>query len=161
MNLKGRALERQIRKANKQKLVSAFGGKCIRCGFVGCSDSFDFHHINPSEKEVEIWRVIRNYDKACQEASKCIMVCSNCHREIHAKLKDYEYMRDDLLIEQESAKMQKDKPPGSVDQIELLIPPSNDAGQAPLAQQIEQPPSKRSVAGANPARGAMLLSPIG
>lgn len=46
----------------------------------------DFHHLNPNEKDFNIsdrnlptsdWPRIKN------ELDKCILVCANCHREIH------------------------------------------------------------------------------
>lgn len=48
----------------------------------------DFHHLNPNkkDKEVSYWVSCRSIKKALLEISKCICVCSNCHRKIHANL---------------------------------------------------------------------------
>lgn len=67
----------------KQKAVSYLGGKCSICGYDKCLTALEFHHINPSEKEMynSHWKFERNIP----ELNKCILVCANCHREIHAK----------------------------------------------------------------------------
>ena len=48
--------------------------------------ALEFHHVDDSMKSFEIsgshsrsWKAIEN------ELDKCIMVCANCHREIHAE----------------------------------------------------------------------------
>lgn len=60
---------------------------CCKCGEKErCC--LDFHHINPKEKEYQIARIIKTHSKETieKEVSKCIVVCSNCHRKIHASL---------------------------------------------------------------------------
>jgi len=44
----------------------------------------EFHHLNPEEKEINFgsntnlgWGAVK------EELKKCILVCANCHREIH------------------------------------------------------------------------------
>ena len=60
--------------------------KCQKCGYDKCAEALDFHHINPEEKEDRIARMISNnysLDKIKEEMKKCIVLCSNCHREFH------------------------------------------------------------------------------
>lgn len=60
--------------------------KCQKCGYDRCSEALEFHHINPKEKDGEIARMISNnysLDKVKDEMKKCIVLCSNCHREFH------------------------------------------------------------------------------
>jgi len=80
----------QKRRENRDRLVSLFGGKCIRCGFADHPSAFDFHHIDPSTKEISssLAQMSLKYEKVEKEAAKCIMVCANCHREIHARLSE-------------------------------------------------------------------------
>lgn len=76
----------------KQRLVAAFGGKCSICGYNRSNAALDFHHENPEQKEGEITKMNR-FDKAFEEAKKCILVCANCHREIHERefaIQDFE-----------------------------------------------------------------------
>lgn len=69
----------------KQELVEYKGGKCCICGYNKCLGALDFHHVNPNEKDFAISdsNIYKNMDKLKQEVDKCILVCSNCHREIH------------------------------------------------------------------------------
>ena len=44
----------------------------------------EFHHSDPNVKEFQIAdSKNRSLDKLKQEISKCIVVCSNCHKKIH------------------------------------------------------------------------------
>lgn len=65
-------------------LRKSHGGKCERCGYNNYLGALDFHHINPNEKDFTIGN--RNFKlKECvEEIKKCVLLCSNCHREIHA-----------------------------------------------------------------------------
>jgi hypothetical protein len=69
----------------KQLMVDYKGGCCQVCGYNKYIGSLDFHHINPEEKDFTIAH-IRHYkfdDLIKKELDKCLLVCSNCHREIH------------------------------------------------------------------------------
>lgn len=58
---------------------------CCKCGESEAS-CLDLHHLDPSEKEVTVSNVTRywSWDRLMKEVDKCIVVCSNCHRKIHA-----------------------------------------------------------------------------
>lgn len=74
-----RAIE--IRRGIKQALVDEHGGCCAICGYDRCIGAFHFHHPDPTLKECEVsnqWSL----RAAKREASKCVMVCSNCHTEL-------------------------------------------------------------------------------
>lgn len=72
-------------KNRKQNLISVFSSKCCICGFNAYSEALDFHHVNPEEKEFALSsNVMKSLDKQLTEAKKCILVCANCHRGIHA-----------------------------------------------------------------------------
>ena len=45
----------------------------------------DFHHKDPKEKDIEISVLVKNCNKKriLDEISKCMVVCSNCHRDLH------------------------------------------------------------------------------
>jgi hypothetical protein len=62
------------------------GLKCAKCGYDKCGASLEFHHIDPSEKDETISRMISNnytLDLVEEEIKKCIVLCSNCHHEFH------------------------------------------------------------------------------
>ena len=72
------------RKSTKARLIEAMGGKCCICGYNKCQRALAFHHTNPSEKDFQISRAnIRGWKTLVKEAKKCILVCHNCHNEIH------------------------------------------------------------------------------
>jgi hypothetical protein len=64
---------------------------CARCPeeHIAC---MDFHHIDPSEKEYEVSKLVSNgmYTKAYKEIKKCIVLCANCHRKHHYELQQKE-----------------------------------------------------------------------
>ena len=71
----------------KQKCVDMKGGKCVFCGYNKYIGSLDFHHTNPNEKKYSI-SDLRTYsfDTLKIELDKCILVCRNCHGELHGGL---------------------------------------------------------------------------
>ncbi len=76
--------KKRSRLRKKQNLIKYFGGKCQICGYKKCIHALEFHHKNPKEKEISISMNI-TFEKMLKEVKKCILVCANCHREIHAE----------------------------------------------------------------------------
>lgn len=75
------------RQRTKDRMAQAMGGRCQCCGYNVCSDALAFHHIDPAEKELGFGGLRANpqsWDKTVKELKKCILVCHNCHSEIHA-----------------------------------------------------------------------------
>ena len=67
-------------------------GKCERCGYNKCIRALEFHHLNPSEKDFGLSRCLtKNVKLLKAEADKCILLCSNCHAEIHQELYEQGY----------------------------------------------------------------------
>ena len=80
--------DKQRERANfrKAELVRLLGGKCVKCGYHENYAALEFHHMNPSEKSFQLdARHIANTSKELlmEEVEKCILLCSNCHKEIH------------------------------------------------------------------------------
>ena len=71
------------RKRTKQKLIDYKGGECEICGYRKCNRSLQFHHLNPNQKDFSISGKSLSFEKLKIEVDKCILVCSNCHCEIH------------------------------------------------------------------------------
>lgn len=70
----------------KIKYIKNLGGKCSRCGYNENMAALSFHHINPEEKEFELTsRSFGRYtlEKIENEIKKCVLLCLNCHCEIH------------------------------------------------------------------------------
>ena len=58
--------------------------ECSICKYSKCKQALEFHHINPSEKEFRVSEMgTITEDKVIKELEKCMLVCANCHREIH------------------------------------------------------------------------------
>lgn len=85
-------LKEAVKKRRKELRVKAIikmGGKCSICGYDKCFDALEFHHINPENKSfnISVRGLTRSWENIEAEISKCILICANCHREIHAKSK--------------------------------------------------------------------------
>ena len=66
--------------------ISYKGGHCQICGYDRCIEALEFHHLDPSQKEFGISKkgYTRSWEKVKEEADKCVLLCANCHREVHA-----------------------------------------------------------------------------
>jgi len=75
---------RKARRRAKLKAIEYKGGKCQLCGYKKCPAALEFHHIDPSKKDIRISAIGgRKWSIVKKELDKCILLCSNCHREIH------------------------------------------------------------------------------
>ena len=75
------------RRAIKKALVEYKGGKCEICGYNTSMRALEFHHIDPSQKDFHPSQYLtRDFSALKKEVDKCMLVCSNCHAEIHEKL---------------------------------------------------------------------------
>ena len=75
-----------FRRRTKARAVDLMGGECFGCGFSGLSAVYDFHHWDADEKEFGIAQdgIPRRWVDVVAELEKCVMLCANCHREVHA-----------------------------------------------------------------------------
>ena len=73
------------RKFLRKKAIDYKGGKCIFCGYNKYEGALDFHHINETLKEFGLSEkgITRSWDKIQKELEKCVLICANCHRELH------------------------------------------------------------------------------
>lgn len=75
--------------AVKERCLEYKGGKCERCGYDKCKRALCFHHVDSQKKEFTIAKAhCRKWEDLKAELDKCILVCSNCHMEIHEELKN-------------------------------------------------------------------------
>ena len=75
-------------------LVKLKGARCQKCGYDRNFAALEFHHMNAKEKAFSLdLRSLsnRSWHRIEAEAKNCILVCSNCHKEIHNP--DYEKMQ--------------------------------------------------------------------
>jgi hypothetical protein len=74
------------RRSTRRRLVEEAGGRCIVCGYSRCVGALEFHHLDPAAKRFGLsWRgLTRSIEALRREASKCVLLCSNCHAEVEA-----------------------------------------------------------------------------
>ncbi len=78
------------RNSVKDRMVEAMGGKCQCCGYDRTNRALAFHHIDPEQKDIGFGDTRANpksWSKIAAELKKCILVCHNCHSEIHDGLR--------------------------------------------------------------------------
>ena len=65
--------------------VQLKGGKCQICGYNKYIDALSFHYLDEKTKSFDLSTkgLTRSWKKTKAEVDKCILVCENCHREIH------------------------------------------------------------------------------
>lgn len=86
---------KNYRQKMKLRLVEYKGGKCSLCGYNKCVKALEFHHIDPHKKDFQISRYSNlKWETVVREVDKCILVCSNCHREIHDGLRNVSPLPD-------------------------------------------------------------------
>ena len=68
------------------KAVEYKGSKCCVCGYDRYDKALEFHHLDEDLKSFGISAkgITRSWEKTKKELEKCILLCSNCHRELHA-----------------------------------------------------------------------------
>jgi hypothetical protein len=88
---KNKAKRKAAAQAKRTRRLAWVNGKKKAC--VVCGESFnrclEFHHVNPSKKAFEVSSRIRIYreDRFLElkkEIRKCVVLCANCHKKLHA-----------------------------------------------------------------------------
>lgn len=91
--------QKQRRLCQVEKFVGGF--KCWCCGYDKCKRNIHFHHINEKDKLFGLTtrELMLKWDRVISEIEKCVIVCGNCHGEIHEGLKTKDEI-DDLWSRQ-------------------------------------------------------------
>ena len=73
------------RKKLRQMALEYKGDKCSICGYNKCLKALEFHHCESDQKDFGISAkgYTRSWEAIRLELEKCILLCANCHREIH------------------------------------------------------------------------------
>ena len=76
----------------KARAVELMGGSCAGCSNVVLDSLFEFHHWDSRDKKFGISRdgLSRPWEVIAAELLKCVMLCANCHREVHAGVRRLE-----------------------------------------------------------------------
>lgn len=88
------------RKALRQKALIHKGNKCYFCGYKRYEGALEFHHIDEKTKKFGLSEkgMTRSWAKTKEELNKCILLCANCHRELHGGLLQ---LPAEMLVEKE------------------------------------------------------------
>jgi len=78
----------KIGRNRRIEAIKLLGGACQECGYDKCYSALEFHHLDPSTKDVNYsgmrgW----SFEKIKKEIKNCILLCANCHREEHERLR--------------------------------------------------------------------------
>ncbi len=79
------------RQNTKQRIIDSMGGSCCLCGYNKTQRALALHHIDPANKELSFGAIRatpKKWDSIVAELRKCILVCHNCHCEIHDMIVD-------------------------------------------------------------------------
>jgi hypothetical protein len=75
---------RVARLLRKYNLIKKAGGQCVICSYKKNLAALAFHHINEKGTALSGSHLIKMpVDHAEKELNKCVLVCHNCHSEIH------------------------------------------------------------------------------
>ena len=75
-----------FRKTRKNLIVKAIGGSCGLCGYKKSQRNLVFHHLGNKVFSLTERSFQRCWEVLIPEIIKCILVCHNCHGEIHDNL---------------------------------------------------------------------------
>jgi hypothetical protein len=68
----------------KLELVQQLGGKCMRCGYNKNLAALTFHHTGEKNHKLDARNLSnRSIESVMKEFSTCVLLCQNCHMEIH------------------------------------------------------------------------------
>lgn len=74
-----------IRRRFKNEIVDIYGGECQACKIKVHQSAYDFHHVDESKKKFQLSSpTTRSWESFLKEATKCVMLCKNCHALHHA-----------------------------------------------------------------------------
>lgn len=95
-----------FRRRRKENLIKVCGSQCALCGYNKVVSALEFHHIIPETKEYGISEkgACHDLEKDFAEIKKCILVCANCHREIHEELYSIEELQEKQTFNEKYAK---------------------------------------------------------
>lgn len=67
----------------KAILIQEAGVACAICGYARHQGALQFHHVDPSQKSFMISTAVGvSLERFRAEASKCVLLCANCHFEV-------------------------------------------------------------------------------
>jgi 5-methylcytosine-specific restriction endonuclease McrA len=82
-NAKTYRYQKKMRAGLRAALLASRGNACQDCGYDRVAAALEFHHRDPRSKDFTLSGVSTSPARIWAEASKCDLVCANCHRRRH------------------------------------------------------------------------------
>jgi len=113
------------RQNTKKRIIESMGNCCQICGYNKCDSALALHHIDPNMKELSFGAIRanpKNWLSIVEELRKCILLCHNCHSEVHSDIvkmpedytkfdENFTSYKQEKLTEMDSCPVcEKDKP---------------------------------------------------
>jgi uncharacterized coiled-coil DUF342 family protein len=87
----------------KHYLIRQRGSKCEKCGYSKNFSALEFHHLRDKKIRLDFRSLSSNkLEKIEEEFEKCLVLCANCHRELHhpqQEIDDIENYKQEILNE--------------------------------------------------------------
>jgi hypothetical protein len=80
-------IQEQKRVQQRIDAINYKGGKCEHCGYDKYHGALEFHHKDPKIKDPKSFRPGLAKARFLAEVDKCLLLCANCHREEHARIR--------------------------------------------------------------------------
>jgi hypothetical protein len=77
-------IKRNLQMVNLIKVDSG----CLVCGYNNVASAIEFHHVHEKYRNItDMVQGANKIERILDEMSKCLILCANCHRELHEVLK--------------------------------------------------------------------------
>ena len=67
----------------KDFVLALVGTRCQLCGYDKCRENLAFHHVTGKDRGLSIKAFQCRPASLVEEIRKCVVVCHNCHGEVH------------------------------------------------------------------------------
>lgn len=88
----------EFRRKIKARAIAYKGGACNSCGYAKCPAALQFHHLDPTRKDFQISGNAKAWEKIVVELDKTVMVCANCHFELHHEESERQRVQQELEV---------------------------------------------------------------
>src|SRR3989344_1146885 len=76
----------QWKQKTKKRALIYKGCGCVVCGYSTSTRSLIFHHLDPRLKDFGVGSGVRSWERLVVELDKCVLLCANCHGEVHDEI---------------------------------------------------------------------------
>ncbi len=78
-----------------KKIYHIVGNSCWICDYDRTTKNLCFHHVDPTIKKfcLSNRETMLKWERVWKEMQKCILICHNCHGEVHANIVEESYVQ--------------------------------------------------------------------